>query len=182
MIVIVYFDLPFNIFCFKYLLTILSVSFVSVITATAPTSTPSPSQPPSNDNNTMDSSGSDKCLLTYNGSACTSHLCSGQNTSLFDSLTESRLSGLIEAFSSLVINQPCRSEQSKIEDFLCRVAFQPCDDDNNIHLPNRTTCESIRDTICPTEWGLLQNTMYSSLLPNCNLLPDVSTPPMCGKL
>lgn len=162
------------------------LSFVSVITATTPTSTPSPSQPPSNDDNTMDSSGSDKCLLTYNGTACTSHLCSGQNTSLFDSSTESTLSDLIHFFPIIVTNQTCRSEQSKIEDFLCRVAFQPCDDDNNIHLPNRTTCESIRDTICRTEWASIQNnplySAYSTLLPNCNLLPDVSTPPMCGKL
>ena len=130
----------------------------------------------------MDSSGSDKCLLSYSGTACTSHLsiCSGQKTiNSFDSSTES----FISLFPHLVTNPICKSEQSKIEDFLCRVAFQPCDDDNNIHLPNRTTCENIRDTICPIEWASLQNnTLYSSLLPNCNLLPDVSTPPMCGKL
>ena len=159
------------------------VSLVSVITADTPTPVLSPSPPPSSDSNdTMDGSGSDKCLLNYTGTVCTSYLriCSGQMTiNRFDSSTESILEDLIPLTTA---SDMCKRERFKVEDFLCRVAFQPCDNNSYIHLPNRTTCEYIRGEICEVEWTLLQgDPKYSSLL-NCNLLPDVSTPPACGKL
>ena len=159
------------------------ISLVSVITADTPTPTLSPSPPPSNDSNdAMDGSGSDKCLLNYPGTACTSHLgiCSGQMTiNSYDSLYERS----IPLFPILITSQDCKDKKDEVEEFLCRVAFQPCDSNSYIHLPNKTTCENIRDKICQREWESLQNiTMNSSLLPNCSLLPDVSTPPTCGKL
>ena len=155
------------------------VSLVSVITADTPTPALSPSP-------LMDGSGSDKCLQKYTGAVCSSHLsiCSGQMTiNSHDSSPEDILKGLFSSFQFLPISQDCKNEQDKVEDFLCRVAFQPCDNNSYIHLPNKTTCENIRNKTCPTGWGLLQRSpLYSNLLPNCNSLPDVSTPPTCGKL
>lgn len=132
-----------------------------------------------------DSSGYyiNQCNISYPGSTCQSYLsiCPGTDPDieLFDSSTESSI-GLASGF--LQPGSTCGNRRELVLQFLCQVAFHPCDDDDIIHLPNRTTCEYIRDTLCPTEWLFLQNSpSFAGLLPICSTLPAVSDTPSCSK-
>ena len=133
-----------------------------------------------------DSNATDQCTVSYSGSVCQSHLslCAGSDIDIesFDQNLESSLSA---ASGFLVGGSSCGNNREMVLDFLCQSAFHPCDDDSVIHLPNRTTCEYIRDNICQVEWNFLNsfnNGQYAALLPNCSLLPVTSSTPSCGEL
>ena len=80
------------------------------------------------------------------------------------------------------MDQSCQDSQPLVEEFLCRVAFQPCDDKFVVHSPNQTTCKYIRDELCPQDWITLQNTQFAAdLLPDCDLFSENSVSFTCGE-
>lgn len=73
------------------------------------------------------------------------------------------------------LSSSCEPEKQSIKEFVCLYSYQPCDIDNEGILPSRNVCEYYRDTACSTEWSLLLNGQYGSLLPNCGELPVAMT-------
>jgi hypothetical protein len=147
--------------------------------APTPTSTTSTTEVFASPTPEESSGDTDTCVLTYPGTTCAQSLtlCSDSQPAI--NTYDSDLDGSLTTASAFLISGTCGIMKSFVVEFLCHAAFQPCDDNDNIHLPNRTTCEYIRDTVCRSEWSLLANTQWASLLPDCSSLPITSTPPSC---
>ena len=69
------------------------------------------------------------------------------------------------------LSSSCKEEKEAIKEFVCTYSYQPCDLDNKTYLPSRNDCERFRDMACSTEWSILSNGQYGSLLPVCEGLP-----------
>ena len=151
-------------------------------------SKPSPTIDNGEDNIDDKGSGEDStCKIVYPGEACSKYLniCPKSNEIIinsYDGSLETNIAFLFSVFASLSVDQSCQDSQPLVEEFLCRVAFQPCDDKFVVHSPNQTTCKYIRDELCPQDWITLQNTQFAAdLLPDCDLFSENSVSFTCGE-
>ena len=119
--------------------------------------------------------------ITYTGQICTEYLDPCRVDS-FVSTTDDSISLLFGLFDTEAKDQTCKDSKQVVQEFICHIAFPRCDNNLITHLPNKSHCEYIRDTLCPNDWVTIQ-LLAGSLLPNCSNLPALSIEPTCiGKL
>lgn len=111
---------------------------------------------------------------TYTGSICTNHIQFCSNASV--SASESIEPILATVSSQLMSQSPVCAQNADIAlSFLCLHFLKPCDDNGTVIQPNRSTCELLRDQLCPMTWAT-----YSDFLPACSSLSEAVTQPTCS--
>ena len=113
----------------------------------------------------------------YTGSICTDHIQFCSNASVSASINIQSIESILGTVSSQLQTQSplCAQNADIALNFLCLNFLMPCDNSGTVIQPNRSTCELLRDQLCPATW-----TQYSSFLPPCSSLNETATQPMCS--
>ena len=80
-----------------------------------------------------------------------------------------------QLMSQSAANQMCAQNADIALSFVCMHFLKPCDDNGTVVQPNRSTCELLRDQLCPMTWAT-----YSFVLPACSSLNGTATQPICN--
>lgn len=113
----------------------------------------------------------------YTGSVCAAHLqfCSSARVSVSDPASTETILGIVAGQLTAAVNSTCSQNAGAALEFLCLHFFKPCDSFGYVVKPNRTTCERLRDQLCPSTWNT-----YRSFLPECSDLDETPMQPVCN--
>ena len=111
----------------------------------------------------------ENCSSVYQGELCAG-LCPSSLVSVVPGNVTTNLQLLFSILS--IAGESCKAEDAVLKEFFCQFVYLPCND-NQPTLPSREVCRRLRDESCAYEWGQVSgNKEYSSLLPDCELLPE----------